>query len=78
MITRHPLNAAVAAELSGYLKAARLTQAQLAKATGMHEVVVQRYLAGKRDITVSHMARFAAVLKFEPSELMRRAQERIT
>ena len=77
MIIRHPINAAVAAELSGYLRAAGQTQAQLAAATDMNEVVVQRYLAGTRDINVSHIARFALVLNFEPAELMMRATTRL-
>lgn len=77
MILRHPINAAVAAELSGYLRAAGQTQAQLADATDMNEVVVQRYLAGTRDINVSHIARFATVLGFEPADLMTRATTRL-
>jgi transcriptional regulator with XRE-family HTH domain len=77
VINRHPLNAAVAAELSGYLKAARMSQAQLADATGMNEVVIQRYLAGTRDINVTHIARFAEALNFEPQDLMERAGKRI-
>ena len=77
VIQRHPINAAVAAELSGYLRAAGQTQAQLAAAAAMHEVVVQRYLAGTRDINVSHIARFANVLGFEPAELMSRATKRL-
>ena len=77
VITRHPLNAATAAELSGYLKAAGMTQAQLAAATEMNEVVVQRYLAGTRDITVAHIARFALILGFEPAELFIRAGRRL-
>ena len=77
VIQRHPINAAVAAELSGYLRAASQTQAQLAAATDMNEVVVQRYLAGTRDINVSHIAKFAHVLNFEPAELMRRAMTRL-
>ena len=77
MITRHPLNAAIAAELSGYLKAAGMTQANLAAATDMNEVVVQRYLAGTRDINVSHIARFALVLQFEPADLFTRAGIRL-
>ena len=77
MIQRHPLNAAVAAELSGYLKAAGMTQAQLADACDMNPVVVQRYLAGARDITVAHIARFALVLSFEPVELFIRARRRL-
>ena len=77
MIQRHPINAAVAAELSGYLRAAGQTQAQLATATDMNEVVVQRYLAGTRDINVSHIARFAHVLGFEPAELISRAMTRL-
>ena len=77
VIQRHPLNAAVAAELSGYLKAAGMTQAQLADACDMNPVVVQRYLAGARDITVAHIARFALVLSFEPVELFIRARRRL-
>ena len=77
VILRHPLNAATAAELWGYLKAAGMTQAQLAAATDMNEVVVQRYLANKRDITVAHIARFGLVLGFEPEELMSRAVKRL-
>ena len=67
----------MAAELTGYLKAARMTQAQLAKSTGLSEGVLQRYLAGTRDITVTHIALIADVLNFEPRELWTRAQKRL-
>ena len=77
MILRHPLNTAVAAELTGYLKAARMTQAQLARETGISQVVLQRYLAGDRDIQVAHIAKCAAVLGFQPYDLMFRAVNRV-
>ena len=77
MITRHPLNTAVAAELAGYLKAAGMTQEQLAAETGMAQGVVQRYLAGTRDIQIVHIAKIADALGFEPSELLNRASARL-
>jgi transcriptional regulator with XRE-family HTH domain len=77
IIDRDPLNSAVAAELTGYLKAARMTQAQAAEAAHMAEQVLQRYLAGTRDIRVGHIARLAAVLNIEPAELMERASKRL-
>lgn len=76
VITRHPYNAAVAAELSGYLKAAGMTQKQLALATGISEGVIQRYLAGTRIILVPQIYDFGVILNFEPKELMERASAR--
>ena len=71
------MNAAIAAELSGYAKAARMSQAALAEAMDMNEAVVQRYLAGTRNITVERIIQFAYVLKFEPAELWERAAKRL-
>ena len=72
--TRGPLNAAVSLELKGYLSAAGKTQAQLSKLTGRSQGVIQRYLAGDRDISVKDIAQFAEALGFEPNELMARAE----
>jgi transcriptional regulator with XRE-family HTH domain len=71
------LNAAVVAELKGYLRAAGKTQKDLASAIGMHEKTVGRYLRNERDIDVRAIALMAGALDFEPIELIQRAQARM-
>jgi transcriptional regulator with XRE-family HTH domain len=71
------LNAAVIAELKGYLRAAGKTQKELATGIGLHEKTVGRYLRGERDIDMRAIAMMATVLNFEPVELIRRADARM-
>lgn len=71
------LNAAVALELDAMRRYADVTQAELAKRSGLSLRSVQRYLDGERPIRIDDLAHLAAALGADPLEVFTRAQGRM-
>jgi len=53
------------------VEAAKLSNADIAKKTGWHELRVWRLLSGKTDITAEDMEVFASILKCDVADLYR-------
>ena len=67
----------VAQQLQAERAIKKWTYARLAEAAGMKEQTVMRYLTGKRDIPTKELGLMADALEIAPTDLLRRAIERI-
>lgn len=67
---------AVADELRAAIARADLTQDEVAEATGLHRVTINRLLGGERSIKVEQLILFGEVLDFDPGELLDQAGKR--
>lgn len=70
------LRAAVAAEVRAAAAREDLSQDQVAEATGLHRVTINRLFQGQRSIKVEQLFALAAVLNFEPGKLLDDARDR--
>lgn len=68
--------AAVAAELRAERAATRMSIRALSEASGIPEVSLNRYLAGKRDVTGSALLALGEALGVDPGVLLDRAARR--
>jgi transcriptional regulator with XRE-family HTH domain len=71
------LNQAVAEELETLRRVARLTQAELADASGISLRSVQRYLDGTRPIRIDDLAKLAGALGADPIDVFTTAKGRV-
>ena len=71
------LNDTVAEELRRERGAQRISNAELARRSGIPEVSLSRYLNGKRAINIAVLASVAAGLGVDPAHLIREAQRRL-
>lgn len=74
---RSPLTAALAAQLRAERAAAGLTQADLAKASGISRVQLARIEGGERTLDVAQAADIAKALGLTLVEFVQRAEERL-
>lgn len=68
--------AALAEELRREMAARHVTQADIARETGLAAQTVHRYVNGKRDIPYSAMVAICAAIPVPLDEIARRAMER--
>ncbi len=68
--------ASLAAELRGERAATRMSIRALSEASGIPEVSLNRYLAGKRDIPGSALLSLGEALGVDPGILLNRAVQR--
>lgn len=71
------INGAVAAELRGELSAQGKTQADLAAASGVPIVSVQRYLKPSRAIDIEVLDKLARALGLSPTDVLIAATQRL-
>lgn len=72
-----PLTKAIADVLAGRARTERLTQKQLAAASGIEPTSLQRYLAGRRHINVDNLAAMAKALNTTAYAVTLEAQRRV-
>lgn len=70
---RNPVTLAVAAELYTAQRRSGMMQRDLARAIGISETTVQRYLAGAREIPLPVFVAICDALDVAPGDIMRRA-----
>lgn len=73
------IQAAVAAQIRAELGVAKMSQAELARAIGVHPATISRYLdtESPRDIKWKDYAEIAKTLGLTPQELAERAERRL-
>jgi transcriptional regulator with XRE-family HTH domain len=73
------IQAAVAAQIRAELGVAKMSQAELARAIGVHPATISRYLdiENPRDIRWDDFAEIAKALGLTPRELVERAERRM-
>lgn len=69
---------ALSAQLRAEKAAAQLSLDELAEKSGVPRPTLQRYIAGERDIPSSRLDHIAHALGLTTSDLVARAEERIT
>lgn len=67
------VNRALADVLRGAYTTARLTQPELAKATGINDRTIQRIMAGAAPVTMGQLEKIALAVKRDPKELFAEA-----
>jgi len=70
------LRAAVAAEVRAAAAREDLSQDQVAEATGLHRVTINRLFRGQRSIKVEQLFALGTVLNFKPGKLLDDARDR--
>lgn len=76
--TPHPLEVALAKQIRVELTEHDMSQTQLAENIGIGRVTLSRYLNGHRTFDYSQVISIAAAFGLEASELIRRAESRLS
>lgn len=69
------LNRNLAAELRAETARQKLKYAELASKTQISNASIVRKLAGERELTITDLGKISSALHFEPSVLLRRAEQ---